>query len=407
MSDCLRHLQDKHGGSQYVAVENLGKFFTPWTVSRDIWLTALRPDVSGIGVDVRLFHEAGCRLVHKYRMYKDPFSHSALRGHWSSRRIRSRWTVRIFRYMTQFALIFRRSATWISLLRSRMCLSPFSNPHRGFCIFHGRGRSGGRTVIRLCLTFRRSSPAGFLGDIGDSRLIRRHCRFRQLFMIAWTTRLLPMWALPGMSQILRPRLLTSQRLLWRLCHLGWISCQTSCLTRHAGRRSPGFVPRWRLARDGPLLAKRSSSSLRCFGDGCSFRNTTYRPSDYASLSGEFGVPLHHPRFLEWIGVPESASLLEMGPGRWLRSLSRDQAMDVAIQLHWDVCLMTTNLDVLDRYALCLQGTASEILELGLGPQGFPSAEVYAGALGPRVRCASVQMEAMGLWQPSLDPVMIP
>ena len=127
------------------------------------------------------------------------------------------------------------------------------------------------------------------------------------------------------------------------------------LTRHVGLQSPGLVPRWRLAREGPFLAECSSSSLRCFGDGCSFRNTTYRTSDYASPSGEFGVPLHHPRFLEWIGVPESARLLEMGPGRWLHSLSRDQAMDAAIQLHRGVCLMTTNLDVLDQYALCLQG----------------------------------------------------
>ena len=72
-----------------------------------------------------------------------------------------------------------------------------------------------------------------------------------------------------------------------------------CLTRHTGRRSPGLVPRWRLARERPFLAEHSSSSLRCFGDGCLFCNTTYRPSDYASPSGEFGVPLHHPRFLEW------------------------------------------------------------------------------------------------------------
>ena len=80
VSDCLGNLQDRHGRSQYVAVKNLGKFFPPWSVPRDLWLTALRPDVSGIAVDVRLFHEAGCRLVHKYRVYKDPFPHPALRG---------------------------------------------------------------------------------------------------------------------------------------------------------------------------------------------------------------------------------------------------------------------------------------------------------------------------------------
>ena len=82
-------------------------------------------------------------------------------------------------------------------------------------------------------------------------------------------------------------------------------------------------------------------------------------------------------------------------------------MDVAIQLHRDVCLMAKNLDVLDQYALSLQGTASKILELGLDSRGFPLVEVAVEALGPRVRRASVQMEAMGLWRPSLDPVMIP
>ena len=94
------------------------------------------------------------------------------------------------------------------------------------------------------------------------------------------------------------------------------------LTSCAVRRPPGPVPRWRLAQE--FLSERLSLSLRCFGDGCAFRNTTYRPSDYATPNGEFGVPMHHPRFLEWIGLPESASLLEKGPGMWLNSLSRDQ-----------------------------------------------------------------------------------
>ena len=133
----------------------------------------------------------------------------------------------------------------------------------------------------------------------------------------------------------------------------------------------GLVPRWRLFQEGPFFAERSSSLLLCFGVGCAFRNTTYRPSDYASPSGEFGIPLHHPRFLEWIGVPELAGLLEMGPGRWLHSLTRDQAMDAAIQQHWDVCLMATNRDVMDQYAVSLQGTASKMLELGLDSRVFP------------------------------------
>ena len=71
VSDCLGYLQDKHGGSQYVA---------PWTMPRDLWRTSLRPDASGIAVDARLFHEVGCWLVHKHCVYKDSFPHPALWG---------------------------------------------------------------------------------------------------------------------------------------------------------------------------------------------------------------------------------------------------------------------------------------------------------------------------------------
>ena len=61
-------------------------------------------------------------------------------------------------------------------------------------------------------------------------------------------------------------------------------------------RSSSKVPRWRLAREGPFLAERSTSVLRALGAGCAFRRTTYRVSEYVSLSGAFGVPLNHPRF---------------------------------------------------------------------------------------------------------------
>ena len=63
------------------------------------------------------------------------------------------------------------------------------------------------------------------------------------------------------------------------------------------------VPRWRLAREGPFLVERSPESIRSLGAGCAFRNTSYRCSDYDTPSGEFGLPVHHLRFLEWIGVP--------------------------------------------------------------------------------------------------------
>ena len=40
------------------------------------------------------------------------------------------------------------------------------------------------------------------------------------------------------------------------------------------------VPRWRLAREGPFLAERSTAVLSSFGAGCAFRCTSYRASDF-------------------------------------------------------------------------------------------------------------------------------
>ena len=120
--------------------------------------------------------------------------------------------------------------------------------------------------------------------------------------------------------------------------------------------------------------------------------------------GGLGVPLNHPRFLEWLGVPDSAWLLEMSPGQWCDTLSRDQAMSAAMQLHRDACLMQTNLDILDQYALALHGTASKMLQKTIGGGPYPRAEVAVAAPGQHARRASVQMEALGLWRPSLDPL---
>ena len=98
------------------------------------------------------------------------------------------------------------------------------------------------------------------------------------------------------------------------------------LTETSGNRDRVGVPRWRLAREGPFTNERSQASLRVLGKGCAFRHTTYSVEDHAPPEGGLGVPLDHPRFLEWISAPTSAWLLEMSPGQWCDTLSRDQAM---------------------------------------------------------------------------------
>ena len=78
-----------------------------------------------------------------------------------------------------------------------------------------------------------------------------------------------------------------------------------------------MVPRWRLAREGPFLEERLAESICLLGPGCAFGNTTYRVADYAEPAGEFGLLLNHPRFLEWIRVPQSAGLLELSGMQWV------------------------------------------------------------------------------------------
>ena len=77
-------------------------------------------------------------------------------------------------------------------------------------------------------------------------------------------------------------------------------------------------------------------------------------------------------------------------------------MTAAMQLHKDACLMNTNLDILDQYALALHGTASKILQKTIGGSPYPRAEVAAEAQGPRARRASVHMEALGGSLEALD-----
>ena len=77
--ECRDHLNDKYGHSETLDFDKVSKSFPAWTVPRDFWKRALQPEISGIAVDIRLFHESGRRLVHKYRVYRDPLPHPALR----------------------------------------------------------------------------------------------------------------------------------------------------------------------------------------------------------------------------------------------------------------------------------------------------------------------------------------
>ena len=77
--ECQDHFNEKHSGSDTLDFDKVSKSFPTWTVTRDFWERALKPEISGIAVDIRLFHESGRRLVHRYCVYQDPLPHPALR----------------------------------------------------------------------------------------------------------------------------------------------------------------------------------------------------------------------------------------------------------------------------------------------------------------------------------------
>ena len=81
-------------------------------------------------------------------------------------------------------------------------------------------------------------------------------------------------------------------------------------------------------------------------------------------------------------------------------------MTAAVHLQRDVGLMQTNVDVRDQYALSLQKAASRIIYICLSPSKYTASEVEMGTLGSKVYRVAKQMESMGLWRPSMDPLRL-
>ena len=67
------------------------------------------------------------------------------------------------------------------------------------------------------------------------------------------------------------------------------------------------------------------------------------------MNPAFGLQLHHPRFLELIGTPESARLLYHSPSFWVDQLGEECAMAAAVNLQRDAGLMLSNLQILSVY----------------------------------------------------------
>ena len=99
--------------------------------------------------------------------------------------------------------------------------------------------------------------------------------------------------------------------------------------------------------------------------GLPISHDSYASADIADVDPVYGLQLHHPRFLEFIGAPESARLLIQTPGHWLRTMDREDTVAVALQLQHDAGLMISKLQVLGQFVTSLNRMSSEVLRLAI------------------------------------------
>ena len=80
-----------------------------------------------MAVDVRLFHESGCRLVHKYRVYRDPFPHPALRGRVMNKLLALVARAMVIAQLTQLHITIPGSGSGMAAVPEE-CFPPVSLP---------------------------------------------------------------------------------------------------------------------------------------------------------------------------------------------------------------------------------------------------------------------------------------
>ena len=117
--------------------------------------------------------------------------------------------------------------------------------------------------------------------------------------------------------------------------------------------------------------------------GCPYRITSYTGPAVADTNPAFGMQLHHPRFLEFIGAPESARLLYHSPAFWVQRLGEENVLVAAVNLQRDAGLILSNLQIMSQFVTLMHRISTEMMSLGLGRLVFPSAEVAGLSTTPR------------------------
>ena len=94
-----------------------------------------------------------------------------------------------------------------------------------------------------------------------------------------------------------------------------------------------------LSREGPFDVLQdlpdSGASPRVLDGvrGCQYRMTSYDEEHGGSdFMPAYGIQLHDPRLLEYMGAPESTWLLSCSPEYWLHHLGHEKTLSAALQI---------------------------------------------------------------------------
>ena len=87
--------------------------------------------------------------------------------------------------------------------------------------------------------------------------------------------------------------------------------------------------------------------------GCPYRFLESDKLPFIDGNPAYGLQLHHPRFLELVGAPESARLLDRTPLYWVEEMGKERAMVAAATLQRDAGVMLSNLQILSQFAMAL------------------------------------------------------
>ena len=158
-----------------------------------------------------------------------------------------------------------------------------------------------------------------------------------------------------------------------------------------------------LFREGPFDVHQDRSASPWVLDGmrgCQYRMTSYDEGNGGpDFSPAYGIQLHDPRLLEYVGAPESARLLSHSPEYWLHHLGHEKTLAAALQLQHDAGLILSNVQVLQQFVTSLNRTSSEVMRVAFGREPFPADAMQQVVPSYRVRRAAHYMAAMGLWRP--------